>query len=340
MQSPGAGAGRPDAIYTYAEMSVEIKGKPTSNKPGVHPNTWVYHDGEFGRYHDVKLGLMTHALHYGTGVFEGIRAYWNSGQKQLYLLQAPAHFDRMRRSANVMRFKLPHSTEELVNLTIEVLRRNEFKSDVYIRPLLYTSSEEIGVRLHNLNNSFFIYAIPFGNYVEVDAGIRCMVSSWRRVPDQSLPARAKVTGAYANSALAKTEANEAGFDEAIVLTVDGHVSEGSAENLFMLKDRTFVTPPVTDDILEGVTRTLLIGLIKDELGLPVIERSIDRTELYTCDELLLCGTGAQVSPVIDVDRRQIGDGKVGEFTRELQHIYFGAVRGESPQYKDWTIPVY
>src|SRR4030081_3963010 len=191
----------------------------------------------------------------------------------------------MRRSANVMRMTLPYSTEELVNFTIELLRRNQFKSDVYVRPLLYTSSEEIGVRLHNLEHSFFIYAIPFGNYVEIEAGIRCMVSTWRRVPDQSLPARAKVTGAYAQSALSKSEAHEAGYDEAIVLTVDGHVSEGSAENLFLYKEGEFVTPPVTDDILEGITRKLIIKLIEDELGKRVVERSIDRTELYTCDEL-------------------------------------------------------
>ncbi|HEY8802646.1 MAG TPA: branched-chain amino acid transaminase [Candidatus Dormibacteraeota bacterium] len=321
-------------------MSVEAKSKAAAKKPAPHPNTWVFHEGEFGRYNDVRLGLMTHALHYGTGVFEGIRAYWNSKQEQLYLLEAAAHYERMRRSANVMRMTLPYSTEELINFTIELLRRNQFKSDVYVRPLLYTSSEEIGVRLHNLEHSFFIYAIPFGNYVEIEAGIRCMVSTWRRVPDQSLPARAKVTGSYAQSALAKSEAIEAGFDEAIVLTVDGHVSEGSAENLFMLKDGTFVTPPVTDDILEGVTRTLLMRLIREELGKPVIERSIDRTELYTCDELLLCGTGAQISPVVEVDRRPVGNGKVGEFSQELQNIYFGAVRGESPKYKDWTIPVY
>jgi branched-chain amino acid aminotransferase len=321
-------------------MSVETKSKAAPKKPEVHPNTWVFHDGEFGRYNDVRLGLMTHALHYGTGVFEGLRAYWNGKQEQLHLLQAPAHYERMHRSANVMRMKLPHTTEELVNYTIELLRRNQFKSDVYIRPLLYTSSEEIGVRLHNLNHSFFIYAIPFGNYVEIESGIRCMVSSWRRVPDQSLPARAKITGAYANSALAKSEAVESGFDEAIVLTVDGHVSEGSAENLFMIKDGAFVTPPVTDDILEGVTRTLLMRIIKDELNMPLVERSIDRTELYTCDELLLCGTGAQISPVVEVDRRPVGGGKVGEFTQEIQNIYFGAVRGESPKYKDWTIPIY
>src|ERR1700675_1602064 len=320
-------------------MSVGAR-KAAPGKPAPHPNTWVFHEGEFARYHDVRLGLMTHALHYGTGVFEGIRAYWNTKQEQLHLLQAPAHFDRLRRSANVMRFTVPYSTEELVNLTVEGLRRNQFKSDVYIRPLLFTSSEEIGVRLHNLDHSFFIYAIPFGNYVEIEAGIRCMVSTWRRVPDQSLPARAKITGSYAQSALAKSEAVESGFDEAIVLTVDGHVSEGSAENLFMFREGTFFTPPVTDDILEGVTRTLIINLIKDELGLPVVERSIDRTELYTCEELLLCGTGAQISPVVEVDRRPVGNGKVGEFTQELQNIYFGAVRGDSPKFKDWTIPVY
>lgn len=319
---------------------MDTKSKAVVKKTTTHPNSWVFYDGEFVRYHDVRLGLMTHALHYGTGVFEGIRAYWNAKQEQLYVLEAAAHYDRLRRSANVMRMTVPYSTEELVNLTLEVLRRNGFKSDVYIRPLLYAASEEIGVRLHNLRFGFFIYATPFGDYVETEAGIRCMVSTWRRVPDQSLPARAKITGSYAQSALAKSEAVEAGFDEAIVLTAEGHVSEGSAENLFMAKDGVFVTPPVTDDILEGVTRLLLIRLIKEELGMQVVERSIDRTELYTCDELLLCGTGAQVAPVIEVDRRPVGNGKVGELTQELQSIYFGAVRGESPKHKDWTIPVY
>ena len=321
-------------------MGVDTKAKAAVKKPAVHPNTWVFYEGEFARYNDVRLGLMTHALHYGTAVFEGIRAYWNEKKSQLYLLKAAAHYDRMRRSANVMRMELPFSTEELVNFTLELLRRNEYKSDVYVRPLLYTSSEEIGVRLHNLNRSFFIYSVPFGKYVETDGGIKCMVSTWRRVPDQSLPARAKISGSYAQAALAKSEAVEAGYDEAIVLSVDGHVSEGSAENLFMLKDGEFVTPPVTDDILEGVTRQLLIKVIEEELNLPVLQRSIDRTELYTCDELLLCGTGAQISPVIEVDRRPVGNGKVGEFTQELQSIYFGAVRGESPKHKDWTIPVY
>jgi branched-chain amino acid aminotransferase len=236
--------------------------------------------------------------------------------------------------------ELPYSVEELIEITMALLKRNGYRTDTYVRPLLFKSVEQIGVQLHGLPDSFLIYTSPFGNYVEIETGIRCMVSSWRRVSDGSLPARAKVTGGYINSALAKSEALENGFDEAIVLAHDGHVSEGSAENLFMLKDGVFVTPPVTDDILEGITRDLLIGVIRDELGLTVIERSIDRTELYTCNELFLCGTGAQISPVIEIDHRRIGDGTVGEFTQELQQIYFGAVRGENPKYKGWSLPVY
>jgi len=283
---------------------------------------------------------MTHALHYGTGIFEGIRAYWNPKSEQLHLLLAGPHYDRMARSAKILRMTLPYSTEDLVNTTLELLRRNGFKQDVYIRPLLFKSTEAIGVTLHNLDESFAIYIAPFGNYVEIEGGIACQVSSWRRVSDSALPARGKITGAYANSALAKTEAIENGFDEAIVLADDGHVSEGSAENLFMYKDGVWATPAVTDDILEGITRKKVMELIQSELGAPVVQRSIDRTELYTCDELFLCGTGAQISPVTSVDRRPVGDGHVGEFTQELQEIYFGACRGENPKFADWTIPVY
>jgi branched-chain amino acid aminotransferase len=305
-----------------------------------HPNTWVFFDGEFARYHDVHIGVMTHALHYGTGCFEGIRAYWNAEREQLFLLQAPAHYERLHRSARILRMELPYSTEELVELTVELLRRNEYRVDTYVRPLLFKSVEQIGVHLHGLADSFLIYTAPMGNYVEVEKGIRCMVSTWRRVPDVSLPARAKITGAYVNSAFAKSEALENGYDEAIVLTQDGHVSEGSAENLFLLRDGVFVTPPVSDDILEGITRNLVIGLIREELRMPLVERSIDRTELYTCDELFLCGTGAQVSPVVEVDRRPVGNGTVGELTQELQGLYFSAVRGDNPKYEHWTIPVY
>jgi branched-chain amino acid aminotransferase len=321
-------------MSVHADLTSRAKARPE------HPNSWIFFDGEFARYHDVRLGVMTHALHYGTGTFEGIRAYWNKREEQLYLLQAPAHYERLHDSAKILRMELPYSVEELIEITMTLLKRNGYRTDTYVRPLLFKSVEQIGVQLHGLPDSFLVYTSPFGNYVEIEAGIRCMVSSWRRVSDGSLPARAKVTGAYINSALAKSEALENGYDEAIVLAHDGHVSEGSAENLFMLKDGVFVTPPVTDDILEGITRDLLIGVIRDELGLTVVERSIDRTELYTCNELFLCGTGAQISPVIEIDHRKLGDGTVGEFTQELQQIYFGAVRGENPKYKGWTLPVY
>jgi branched-chain amino acid aminotransferase len=328
------------SIETHPPEPTARLTEPQQLEADRHPNTWVFFDGKILRYHDVHIGLMTHALHYGTGSFEGIRAYWNPAREQLYLLEPAAHYNRMRNSARILRMNFPYSTPELVDLTIELLRRNNFRQDTYVRPLLFKSSEEIGVRLHGLKDSFAIYLTPVGKYVEIDKGIRCMVSSWRRIQDQALPPRAKITGSYVNAALSKTEAVEHGFDEAIVLTQEGHVCEGSAENLFMLKDGVFYTPPVTDDILEGVTRKLLIRLIRDDLEMPVIERSIDRTELYTCDELLLCGTGAQISPVIEVDFRPVGEGHVGEFSQELQNLYFGAVRGDIPKYEDLTIPIY
>jgi branched-chain amino acid aminotransferase len=309
-------------------------------KESQYDDSWVFLDGELVRYRDAYLPPMTHALHYGTGCFEGIRAYWNPTHNQLYLLQAEAHYQRLRRSAAILRLKLPYSTDDLVRRTLEILQRNEARTDTYIRPLVFISAEEIGVRLHGLQQSFLIYTAPLGAYIDTESGIRCGISSWRRISDSSIPARGKITGSYVNSALAKSEALENGFDEAIMLSADGHVSEGSAENLFMLRDGVFVTPPVTEDILEGITRALLIGLIRDHLGLEVVERSIDRTELYACDELFLCGTGAQVSPVIEVDRRAIGDGRVGPQTLQLQGIYFRAVRGEEPRYRDWLIPVY
>jgi branched-chain amino acid aminotransferase len=305
-----------------------------------HADTWVFYDGEFMRYHEAYLPPMTHALHYGTGCFEGIRAYWNPAHNQLYVLHGQAHYERLHKSASILRLSVPHTTDELMRITLEVLRRNEWRTDTYIRPLVFISAEEIGVRLHGLPQSFLIYTAPLGEYIDTEKGIRCATSSWRRISDSAIPARAKITGSYVNSAFAKSEALENGFDEAIMLSSDGHVSEGSAENLFMLRDGVFVTPPVTDDILEGITRALLIGLIRDELGLEVVERAIDRTELFTCDELFLCGTGAQVSPVVEVDRRRVGDGKPGRQSRQLQEIYFRAVRGDEPRYREWLTPVY
>jgi len=301
---------------------------------------WVYLDGEVKRYADAKVGLMTHALQYGTGVFEGIRGYWSPEHEQLFVLKLREHFRRMQNSVKVLKLKIPMNLDELCETSTELVRRNNFRQDIYIRPFAFKSSEEIGVRLHNLKDSFAIYVTPFGNYVEVDGGIRCMVSSWRRIDDNAAPARAKITGIYVNSALAKTEAMENGFDEAIMLAQDGHVCEGSAENIFLLRDGKAFTPPSSDNILEGLTRLAMIELLRKELDMEVVERSIDRSELYIADEIFLCGTGAQISPVIDVDRRPVGDGKVGPVVGQLQKLYFDIVRGRNNKYRSWLTPVY
>ena len=301
---------------------------------------WVYLDGEVKRYADAKVGLMTHALQYGTGVFEGIRGYWSPEHELLFVLKLREHYRRMLNSVKLLKLKIPMNLDELCETSIELIRRNNFRQDVYIRPFAFKSSEEIGVRLHNLKDSFAIYVTPFGNYVEVDGGIRCMVSSWRRIDDNVAPARAKITGIYVNSALAKTEAMENGFDEAIMLTHDGHVCEGSAENIFLLRDGKVSTPPTSDNILEGLTRLAMIELLRNELDMEVVERSIDRSELYIADEIFLCGTGAQISPVIDVDRRPIGDGQVGPVVSQLQKLYFDIVRGKNNKYRSWLSPVY
>ena len=327
----------PGAATIAGEMSeTKVAASPAAT---ARDDSWVFFGGEFVRYRDARIGVMTHALHYGTGCFEGIRAYWAEEAGKLFVLRAPEHFDRLRNSAKILHMRLPMSTAEMCEVTVELLRRNGYREDVYIRPLCYKASEEIGVRLHNLEDGFLIYTSPFGPYVDIEKGIRCMVSTWRRVDDNAAPARAKCTGIYVNSALAKTEAIESGFDEAIMLTQEGHVSEGSAENLFIVRNGVLVTPPPSENILEGITRATIMQLATEEMGLDVAERSIDRSELYVADELFLCGTGAQISPVVEVDRRQIGDGEPGPLTSRLQTIYFDICRGRNPKYRDWLAAV-
>jgi len=297
-------------------------------------------NGKFLPLTEAKIPVMTHGFLYGTATFEGIRAYWNEEQEQLYALKALDHFKRMSRSAKVLLMKLPMPPEELVALTVDLLRQNGFRQDTYIRPTLYKSTEAIGVRLHGLEDGFVLFAVPFGEYIAIDRGISAQVVSWRRNSDQALPARAKIVGGYVNSAFSKSEAVLNGYDEAIVLTVDGHVSEGSAENLFMVRDGKLITPPVTDDILEGITRSGLMQLAREEMGTEVVVRTIDRSELYSADEVFLCGTGAQISPVVEIDHRTVGTGEVGPITRRIAELYFDTVRGKLPAYSDWLTPIY
>jgi branched-chain amino acid aminotransferase len=304
------------------------------------PELWAFFRGELVPLRDARISVMTHAFNYGTAVFEGIRAYWNAEESQLYALDLLPHFRRIMKSARLLHMEVPYGPEQLAERTLEMLRRDGLHEDMYVRPIIFKSSETIGVRLHNLDADVVIFAIPFGQYIDTEGGIRAQVSSWRRTDDNSIPARGKITGAYVNGALAKTEAQMNGFDEAIVLAQDGHVSEGSAENLFIVKHGKLVTPAVTDNILEGITRRRLMQVALERLEIPTEERSIDRTELYSADEVFLCGTGAQLSPVVEIDRRPIGNGRPGPITRQLHDIYFGAVRGRDEAYRDWLTPVY
>jgi branched-chain amino acid aminotransferase len=320
-----------------------LKQESPSTAPATADRTtelWAFFRGEFVPLHEANINVMTHAFNYGTAVFEGIRAYWNAEQEQLYALELVPHYERIHASAGLLMMEIRQTPQELAEITIELLGRDGLREDAYVRPIVYKSSETIGVRCHNLDADITIFAVPFGQYIDTEGGIRAQVSTWRRTDDNAIPARGKITGAYVNGALAKSEAQMNGFDEAIVLTADGHVSEGSAENLFMVRDGVLITPPVTDNILEGITRRRLIAMARDDLSLEVVERSIDRTELYSADEVFLCGTGAQVSPVIEIDRRPVGGGRPGPVARGLSQRYFEAVRGRLDAYREWLTPVY
>jgi len=297
---------------------------------------YAYFRKQFVPLSEAKVGVMTHALHYGTAVFEGIRGNWNSEQQQLYLFHLREHYERMHHGCQILKINPPHTIDELCQITIELVERCGFREDIYVRPMAYKSSEALGVRLHGLDDDFLVFAFPWGPYLDVDKA-RCGVSSWRR--PKEVP-QAKLTGLYVSSALAKTEAIENGFDEAIMLTSDGYVSEGSGENIFLVIDGKLVTPASYNNILMGITRNTVIKLAKNELGMETIERPIDRSELYTADECFFTGTAANVTPIAEIDRRKIGSGEIGGITRKLQQLYSDVIQGNNPKYLDWCTPVY
>jgi branched-chain amino acid aminotransferase len=303
------------------------------------PN-FAFFKGRIVPYSEAKVGVLTHTLNYGTGAFGGIRGYWNEDEQQLFLFKPYDHFQRFLQSAKLLCMDLPYSEEDLVRAALDLLRAENYRFDCYLRPLAYFSNEIIGVRLHDLSADVSIVTIPMGSYVENEEGAHVTVSSWRRVDDNMIPARGKISGAYVNSAFIKTDAQRSGFDEAIVLTQDGHVSEGSAENIFLLRKGEWCTPPITDNILEGITRRTIIGLLRDELGLEVVERSIDRTEIYVADEIFFCGTGVQIAALTRVDHRPIGTGRMGPITAQIRRLYFDIVHGRVEKYRDWCAPVY
>ncbi len=304
------------------------------------PTPYAYFQKQFVPLAEAKMGIMTHAFHYGTGVFEGIRGNWNDKEQQLYLFRVKDHYDRMRRSCRIMRIELPYSNEELHSLTTKVVEMCGYREDVYVRPLAYKSSEALGVRLHDLEDDFLVFLTPFGPYLDIEKGARCCTSSWRRVEDTSIPVRAKITGIYANSALAKTEAHLNGFDEAVMLDERGHVSEGSGENIFIVEGERLVTPPPSSNILVGITRETVMILARQELGMETVERDIDRSEIYATEECFMTGTAAHVTPVVELDHRPIGEGKMGPVTKRLVQLYFDVITGRNPKYVSWCTPCY
>lgn len=302
--------------------------------------TLAFFNDQFVPIEQAKVSVMAHAFNYGTAVFEGIRGYWNAAHEQLYVFRLREHSERLLQSGHLLHMKIPYSAADIDGLIIELLRREGYRTNVYIRPLIYKADEIIGVRLHDLQDRLTIFAVPFGRYIEKEEGASVCVSSWRRNDDNALPPRAKVSGGYVNSAFIKSDAQLKGFDDAIVLNQDGHVSEGSAQNLFMIRGGKLITTPVTANILEGITRATVLELAQAELGLETQVREIDRTELYLAEELFLCGTGVQIAAVTTVDHYRIGNGMIGPITQQLRDLYFRVVNGEVEKYRGWCTPVY
>ena len=304
------------------------------------PNSLAFFRGDYIDLADANVNITTHALHYGTSVFEGIRGNWNKKMDKMFIFRAREHYERLLQGCKIMLMDVPYSVDDFMQITVELIERCGYKEDVYIRPIVYKSEELVAnLKLHELGSDFALIAVPFGSYIEVEGAIRCTTSSWRRIDDTIIPPRVKISGHYVNSILAKTEAVLAGFDEAIFLNQDGSVSEGSGENLFMVYIGTLFTPLVSENNLTGITRDSIWTLANKELGLDVVERRIRRSEIYLADEVFLTGTAAHVTPVGELDNRTIGNGTVGEITKTLRDAYLKIIRGDNSKYEYWTTAI-
>lgn len=299
------------------------------------PQAYAYLRGDIVPLEEAKIGVMTHAFNYGTAVFEGIRGNWNEEHQTTYLFRLREHMARLAQSAKILKMDMPDTVDRLCEVALELVDRSGFQEDIYLRPMVYLSGEVLGVRLHNVEVDNLIFLSPFPAYLPETA--RCHTSTWRRVQDTGIPPRAKVTGIYVNSALAKTEANLNGFDEAIMLNENGHVSEGSGENVFMIRKGKLIMPTPADNVLEGITAASVVELAHD-LGIETVEREIDRTELYIADEVFLTGTAAHLTPVVEIDRRSVGTGEIGPITRRLSELFYDCIRGNSEKYGNWCTP--
>ena len=304
------------------------------------PESLVHFKGKIVSAKDANVNIMTHALHYGTAVFEGIRGNWNDDEQKMFVFRMHEHYVRLLQGAKMLMMDIPYSADDLCDITINLIQKSQYKQDLYIRPLVYKSEELVAnLKLQELGSDFALMMVPFGAYLESDGALRCCTSSWRRVDDTIIPPRVKISGHYVNSILAKTEATLAGFDEAIMLTQDGYVSEGSGENLFLINQNTLVTPPVSDNNLTGITRDSAIKIAKEELGLQILERRIRRSELYFADEVFLTGTAAHIQSVGQLDNRDIGDGLPGKISSQINEVYQSAIRGNNSKYRNWCTEI-
>ncbi|MCB0188759.1 MAG: branched-chain amino acid transaminase [Caldilineaceae bacterium] len=300
---------------------------------------FAYFEGEIRPIEEAKVSITCNTLHYGTGCFGGLRAYWNEEQEQLYAFRLADHYKRFLNSAKLLHCRLDYTVDQLIDITVQLLQREGWRENCYIRPIAYKDDGFYRVWLHEATDRVAITSQPVGAYIPVDKGASVCVSAWRRIDDTSIPARGKVNGTYVNSALAKSDAMLSGFDDTLLLNQDGHVAEGSAANFMMVRDGVVITPPLTSNVLEGITRRTLLELIREELMIEVVEREIDRSELYLCDEAFFCGTGAQVTPISTIDHRSVGNGEVGAITNQIRELYFRVVFGKEPNYMHWLTPV-
>ncbi len=314
-----------------------VEPRAPASTPSSAPDigAWAYFEGGVVPIGDAKVSIATHTFNYGTAVFEGIRAY-RQADGSTAILFALEHYERMLRNARLVRASVSESAADLVEITRDLLRRNAHDGDAYVRPLVYKSARSIRVKLTGLDDRIGIFTIPLGDYLPT-GGIRLTVSGWQRVSDNAIPARGKISGSYVNAAFAAEDAHAAGYDDAILLTGDGHVAEASAANLFVVAGQEVATPPLTDDVLAGITRSAITRIAADA-GLEVVERRIDRSELYLADEVFLTGTGVQVAPVSSIDDRPVGSGEF-PISLDIQRRYFAAVRGSDERYAQWLTPI-
>ncbi len=301
---------------------------------------YAYIRKKFCKNEEAVIPIQSKVVQYGLGVFTGIRGHWNAKHKNVYLFRLEDHFDRLTDAAKITGLTFDYTYPQFKKVILDLIKKNNISEDLYVRPTLYAASTALTPRFDNPDDDLAIYIISLKDYFDTENGLNVCVSTWRRFDDDMFSTKAKITGAYANSALSKTEAVQNGYDEGIFLNRDGKVCEASGANIFAVKDGIFYTPPLSANNLNGITRRSLIELIRKELKLTLSEEEFDRSTLYTFDELFFSGTAAKVAWIRTVDKRVIGDGKMGPLTKKLKTLFDEISHGNNSKYSKWLTKVY